>query len=122
MALRAFRPCKQAGCIQLTRDANGYCTDHIHAAQETHSEYKRNRTDKREQAFYHSGAWIKIRAMVMSRDHGLCQQCMVDGRVTLADVVHHRVEIKANWLLRLVLSNLVPLCNGCHQRVHRGKG
>ena len=122
MALRALRPCRQVGCNQLTRDANGYCPDHIYAPQENHMEYKRNRTDKREQSFYNSNSWLKCRAMVLSRDRGLCQHCLRDGKVTLADVVHHIVELKVDWLLRLVLINLLSLCNGCHNRVHKGKG
>jgi len=121
MPLRALRPCKQAGCIQLTRDVCGYCPGHVHAAQETHSEYKRNRTDKREQLFYTSTPWIKTRASALRRDHGLCQHCLRDDKVTLAAMVHHIIELKANWSLRLVLSNLVSLCNRCHSRIPKGR-
>ena len=124
MPLRALRPCKKVGCIQLTRDASGYCADHLHIAREKQSEqharYTKSRPDKRETLFYGSGAWDKARAMAMSRDHGLCQHCVRDGRVTLADMVHHIVEIKVNWTLRLTLSNLICLCNRCHAKVsHR---
>lgn len=121
MPLRAFRPCKKVGCIKLTRDSNGYCLDHVHSERENHTEYKRNRTDKKEQSFYASTAWLGARSQALIRDHGLCQYCLRASKVTLADVVHHIVEIKANWSLRLVLVNLVSLCHGCHQRVHRGK-
>lgn len=123
MPLRSLRPCKQTGCTQLTRDVKGYCPDHIHLAQDqvrgAHSEYSRNRTDAKEQSFYHSPPWIKVRGMAWHRDHGLCQHCLRDGRVTFADVVHHLVPIKVNWLLRLVLGNLVSLCDGCHAKEHR---
>ena len=117
--MRAYRPCRQTGCTRLTRDAHGYCDAHTHAPQEQHIEYKRSRTDKAEQAFYTSTSWTKVRAMAMSRDNGLCQQCLIDGKVTVADVVHHRTPIRKDWLLRLVLSNTVCLCNSCHQKIHR---
>lgn len=51
MPARSNRPCKQQGCPNLTRDASGYCEEHIHLDSEQHTEYKRYRTDKREQAF-----------------------------------------------------------------------
>ena len=121
MPLRPLRPCKQAGCIQLTRDENGYCPEHLHIAQESHMEYKRNRTDKTEQAFYKSAPWLKVRALALSRDHGLCQHCLRDGKVTLADMIHHIVELKTDWMLRLTLNNLISLCNGCHNKIPRGK-
>lgn len=118
MALRALKPCKSPGCPQLTRDPKGYCVDHIQTAS-NHSDYKRNRTDRREQLFYASTIWLKTRSMALRRDHGLCQHCLRDGEVKVADMVHHAISIKADWSLRLVLSNLLSLCNRCHQREER---
>ncbi|KUO73440.1 MAG: hypothetical protein APF81_19720 [Desulfosporosinus sp. BRH_c37] len=117
MPLRALRPCKQAGCPMLTRDANGYCDQHKPLASSQHMEYKRGRTDKREQAFYNSGAWRKARGAALRRDHGLCQHCLRAGKITAAVMVHHLTEIKVNWLLRLDLGNLVSLCDRCHNKI-----
>ncbi len=118
MAVRARRPCKHFGCSQLTRDPRGYCESHSSTTSE-HSAYKQSRTDRREQLFYTSTIWLKTRAKALSRDNGLCQHCLRGGVVTLADMVHHIIGIKVNWSLRLVLSNLISLCNGCHQREER---
>jgi len=120
--MRAYRPCRQIGCNELTRDAHGYCPAHVHTPQEQHTEYKRCRTDKAEQAFYAGKSWAKVRAMAMSRDHGLCQRCLIDDKVTVADVVHHIVYIKDDQSKMLVLSNIVCLCNSCHQKAHKGRG
>ena len=125
MALRALRPCKRIGCNQLTRDIKGYCEEHARTTSD-HKEYKRNRTDKSEQLFYTSTPWLKTRAVALRRDNGLCQHCLRYGNVTLAEMVHHIIAIKVDWSLRLVLSNLISLCNECHQREERkirlGKG
>ena len=119
--LRALQPCKEAGCRELTRDPIGYCELHTQASR--HTQYSRDRTDKREMAFYNSKPWKLVRAIALRRDLGLCQYCLRDGRdkdkVPLADVVHHIVSLKGNWLLRVTLSNLVCLCHSCHTRTHR---
>jgi 5-methylcytosine-specific restriction protein A len=41
------------------------------------------------------------------------------GILTPAEVVHHLVEVKEQWNLRLVLSNLESVCHGCHNREHK---
>lgn len=119
MPLRPLKQCKV--CSNLTRDASGYCEEHKDMSKVNHREYKNIRTDKKEQSLYNSKPWIKVRAMALARDHGLCQHCLREGRVAVADVVHHKIPIKVDWLLRLVLSNLISLCNSCHQKEHKGK-
>jgi len=119
---RALRQCKSLGCTELTRDPRGYCEEHMHLVQEKHNEYQRYRTDKKEQAFYRSSEWLKIRMLALNRDHGLCQHCLKDGIIKVADMVHHKIEVKNNWSLRLVLDNLISLCNSCHNKVPRGSG
>ena len=56
--------------------------------------------------------WMAIRAMVMTRDCGLCQACKRDSRLALATEVDH---IKPHYLgggddMR----NLQALCRECH--------
>ena len=123
MPLAPLTICKEMGCNQLTRDPIGYCE--LHTQPSRHTEYSRNRTDKRETSFYNSKAWKQVRAMVLGRDLGLCQHCIRDGRtdkIPIAEVVHHIVSIKTDWSLRLVMTNLTCLCNSCHTRVHRPRG
>ncbi len=117
--LRSLRPCRYTTCTELTRDASGYCTDHEYIAQENHMKYKKSRTDKKEQSFYCSGNWIKLRTVVLGRDHGLCQHCLAEGKVTLVDVIHHIIPIKRDWSKRLDINNLICLCNSCHQQIHK---
>ena len=49
----------------------------------------------------------------------LCEDCEDRGRVTPSGEVHHIVPILEDPSLRLVWSNLVALCHGCHTQRHR---
>jgi 5-methylcytosine-specific restriction enzyme A len=81
-----------------------------------HQVYDKSRRDKKSDAFYHSRAWIKLRNLVFKEQHGLCQQCYKEGRLTPGKAVDHIIPIKVNWALRLVKSNLQVLCQPCHNR------
>lgn len=122
MAQRSLRPCKQRGCKNCTRDISGYCEEHISMYEAKgklrHREYKRYRQDHKEQSFYNSSLWKKIRRERLTIDNGLCQMCLEDDRLTLADMVHHEIEVKDDWDKRLDIDNLISLCNGCHNKVH----
>jgi 5-methylcytosine-specific restriction protein A len=101
-----------------------YCPAHAEKARqrqaETAARYDKTR-DQRVTEFYHSPEWEATRKVVLARDHGLCQDCLEDGRVALAEMVHHEVEVKADWSKRLSLEALVSLCQGCHNKRH-GRG
>lgn len=122
MAQRSLRPCKQRGCKNCTRDISGYCLEHkgMYEAKGKlqHIEYKRYRQDHKEQQFYNSMLWKKTRKERLTIDNGLCQTCLEDDRLTLADMVHHEIEVKDDWDKRLDIDNLISLCNACHNKVH----
>jgi 5-methylcytosine-specific restriction protein A len=118
MPLKPFKQCKQSGCRELTRD--GYCETHAHVADTNKAErnkYYDKHRDKKYVDFYHSDAWEKLRLMALRRDRGLCVSCYKRNKIVSADMVHHIVEVKANWMLRLTISNLVSLCNSCHSKI-----
>lgn len=73
-------------------------------------------------AFYKSMAWRKCREYILSRDLGLCQDCLSSGVLTPADAVHHIEHLKENWERRLDPTNLVSLCSSCHNKRHPEKG
>ena len=80
-----------------------------------YDKYKRNKERK---AFYQSAAWDKCRRLALERDSYLCQNCLKQNILTPADMVHHIKELKDYPHLSLTLSNLVSLCNGCHNKKH----
>jgi 5-methylcytosine-specific restriction protein A len=112
-----LKQCKK--CTTLTRNSSGYCDEHELGKYDNRKQYDHNR-DKQSVKFYNSSAWIKARSMALARDHGLCQCCLRVGVVTTADVVHHVKEIKQDYSKRLVLDNLMSLCNICHNKIHKG--
>jgi 5-methylcytosine-specific restriction protein A len=69
--------------------------------------------------FYRSKEWDKVRKARLALDTGLCQKCKKEGKITIADMVHHKVEIKDDWDKRLDIDNLISLCNKCHNSIHK---
>lgn len=81
--------------------------------------YQENR---REQIrFYHSKRWLKCRAAYLS-EHPVCERCAAAGIVSVAEHVHHKIELNAeNYLdpmITLNPENLEALCFNCHQKEH----
>lgn len=76
--------------------------------------------DKEE--FYNSDAWKHKREIILRRDGYKCQLCKRYGRNESATVVHHKIEYEDDPSLGLVNSNLISLCDGCHNKVHPEKG
>lgn len=67
------------------------------------------------------GQWQKLRAKIMKRDGGLCQQCLRDGHTTPATDCDHIVPLLAGGTDDE--SNLQALCRDCHNiksRADRG--
>lgn len=58
--------------------------------------------------------WQKIRPMAMARFSGLCAYCFK----TPAAHVHHIKRLVDHSELAFELSNLAPLCEKCHKRLH----
>lgn len=68
--------------------------------------------------FYQSREWLTVRKQALERDHNECQLCKKHGRYRPADCVHHVNEVKPFPMLVLTLSNLMCLCNQCHNAIH----
>lgn len=115
MPKRSYRKCNDISCSELTHDS--YCDKH---SKDVHKDYKRNRQDKKEQAFYSSSSWIKLRNHKRMLNP-LCEICLLEDRLTPVDIVHHMCEIKEDWELRLTLSNLQSVCFSHHQKIHKNE-
>lgn len=67
--------------------------------------------------FYKSKAWLKVREVVMQRDHYLCTKCGAAGQE-----VHHKEWLKPTNIndpnVTLNSDNLITLCRDCHHREH----
>ena len=67
------------------------------------------------QGFYHTPAWRRIRVMALQRDHYLCTACLKKHRFTKATEVHHIKPLEDFPELALDLDNLTSLCWQCHE-------
>jgi 5-methylcytosine-specific restriction enzyme A len=84
-----------------------------------YDKYKRNNVAKK---FYNSASWRKCRELVLLRDNYLCQECLRNGQVITADMVHHIKSFEDHPELALDSDNLVSICNPCHNKEHPEKG
>lgn len=108
-----LKECLHRGCSVLVKGGS-YCEAH-----NRHRTYQKHRQDTEYQAFYHSTAWRKVRAKVLARDRYICVECYKQGVITMANTVHHIIEIKDDWGKRLELDNLSSVCSSCHQLIHK---
>jgi len=118
MPSKPRKPCNNPGCRNLTTER--YCTEHQHLQEEQerarHRHYDTYQRDKRSAAFYKSVAWRMLRDHRMMIDHGLCQECLKEQKITPATEVDHIVPIRVRWDLRLRLENTRSLCHSHHMR------
>ncbi|BBE26727.1 HNH endonuclease [Latilactobacillus curvatus] len=71
--------------------------------------------------FYHTKAWQSARKLALVRDHYLCQECLREGIITYARIVHHIIPLRDNWSKRCDLDNLETICPEHHNQDHPEK-
>ena len=116
-------------CNVLIPYANRYCDACAKIQAERHADSNRHydkgkrksEDNKLYDSFYHSSLWLKVRMVVVVRDHALCMDCLKNNIVPLPlyHTVHHIIPIKNDYNKRLDINNLICLCEACHQRRHR---
>lgn len=71
---------------------------------------------------YRTAEWRKVRAHVIARANGLCEECKRKGKVKKGRDVDHIVELtdenKHRWEIAYNPENLQFLCDCCHQHKH----
>lgn len=119
---RTLRECKVARCYELTREEHGYCKEHEYIWEEEEKKRKERLFSKDPKCtssiynrFYWSRKWKDKRVSILNRDNYLCLNC----KIKAATEVHHIELVTEAWNKRLTSSNLICLCNECHDEVHR---
>ncbi|MGN1473687.1 MAG: HNH endonuclease [Eubacteriales bacterium] len=74
------------------------------------------------ESFYKSKRWKKKRLAILKRDGYMCIECRKYGRRRDATTVHHIKDLEHHPELAFVDSNLVSLCDACHNKMHPEKG
>lgn len=74
---------------------------------------------------YNTSTWVKLRKAYLM-EHPLCEECLKQGKTTVATQVHHIrhiLEGKDEWEMKSIgfdYSNLIALCEKCHREKHKG--
>lgn len=120
-----YKMCAKCRCKNLVVAPKRYCVAHIeleekeNQARNNYYDKKiRQGKDKKYTEFYHSIEWKKTKALALSVNYGLCQHCLKNKKIKTAEMVHHIIPIKEDWNKRLELSNLIALCNQCHNSIN----
>jgi 5-methylcytosine-specific restriction protein A len=108
------KPCSYPRCPELTLVK--YCDNHQDKDKQRHKIYDQHQRDKKAAAFYNSKEWERSRLQALIRDYYLCQHCLKEKIIKLADMVDHIIPIKIAWHLRVFLNNLQSLCYSCHTK------
>ena len=84
-----------------------------------HPAERRERTQK-EQGFYKTPAWRRIRVQALNRDHYLCQLRTSSKCSGIATEVHHILPLAHGGTHNA--DNLMALCKACHSRISAESG
>ena len=109
---RLPHPCGHPGCPALVPAGERLCEKH---KRENRKVEDANRANYRERGY--STEWDKLKAM-KKRESPLCEVCLQEGRLTPAEMVHHKVPLREGGEL-LDMGNLVSVCRACHARLHQ---
>jgi 5-methylcytosine-specific restriction endonuclease McrA len=81
--------------------------------------YNSNNRDKDIDSFYKTNEWEDTREDILTKYNYIdLYDYFINNRVTTANTVHHIVEIKDNYELRLDEDNLIPLSPKSHIKIH----
>lgn len=69
----------------------------------------------KEDGFYHTPAWRRIRLAVLQRDHYQCQLRLSKNCTKIATTVHHIKALEDYPELALDIDNLTSCCYSCHE-------
>jgi 5-methylcytosine-specific restriction protein A len=105
--------CRRPTCNAIIKTP-GFCEKHGNVS--TAQGYDRFTRDPRSKKFYDSAAWARARIDQLNH-FPVCQHCTK----SLAYAVHHVIPLAINWELRLAATNLMSICQPCHNTLHKGK-
>lgn len=81
--------------------------------------YDKYKRDRRSTEFYHSREWIQLRDLILNRFNYIdVYEYIVNKRIVRATTVHHIVPLKEEWSRRLDISNLIPVSESTHNKLH----
>ena len=112
MAPRPLRPCRRAGCGNLTREPDGFCAEHRALAAPA----KARKGTEAWHWMYNTRLWRDVLRPGQLLREPFCRACAAQGVRTRASVVDHVTPHRGRWALFCDPGNLQSLCKSCHDR------
>ena len=89
-------------CHRIIDAGQTYCDECIMKREvekvSNNRHYDKYLRNKQSTAFYHSGEWISLRQVVISRYKGLdIYAYYIDNKIVYAEMVHHIIELEEDW-------------------------
>ena len=96
------------------------CECELKQQKERYKTYKNNRTDTREQKFYSSKEWERVRENISRHQFGmdLIDWYNREENIQQAELYHHIIELKDDWSLRFNKKNIIGLTQQHHMKIH----
>ena len=118
-----YKPCNATGCPNLVEIGVKYCDNHknleVKRKRLRNREYDRSRKDDKEWQFYRSKEWLITRNVVIKKYNSLdLYAYYVENKIVYASTIHHIVELREDWSKRLEISNLFPVSESTHKKIH----
>ncbi|MGL5084935.1 MAG: hypothetical protein ACRC68_04335 [Clostridium sp.] len=119
--------CSHGSCHKVIEGEEKYCIKHQaqHEAneKERYKEYKKRRgtikEKKKQQDFYNSSSWLRLRAAVIAGCYGIdIYEYYTTGRIIQGQSVHHIIEVDEDWDSRLDILNLIYISEQNHRKIH----
>jgi 5-methylcytosine-specific restriction protein A len=114
MPVRAASACARPGCRGLVR--SGICSVCGPLRKASQAQHDALRGTPSERGY--DWQWVQTRRLKLLA-HPLCERCESEGRVSMAQDVHHIKPIRTAPDLRLDLSNLLSVCRSCHAMLEK---
>lgn len=113
--MKPKKQCNKPTCRRLIDFNNQYCTEHKPKTQRKQQSYaERMATDRQYRLFYKSKAWQQL-SFQYRLNNPICEECLLLGIASKANVTDHIIEIKDDWSKRLDSTNLQALCHHHHE-------
>lgn len=113
--------CAYPGCRMPVPVTEKYCAAHKQRGQEREAKFAQDRESRRlrfkgtSAARGYSYRWKKLRDRYIAQ-HPHCEECLKEGKITLATDVDHIIPHRGDQVLLYDEKNLQSLCKSCHSR------
>ena len=104
-------------CLSVVMEEKQY-RNKVKSSKYNADRYSRDRENNSYRLFYSSKDWREKRKEILERDNHACVICSELYRITMAQDVHHILNLRENYDLRLDNDNLISLCSDHHKMVH----